>query len=105
MLIETNIDDMNPQFNELLLERLLEAGALDVWLTPIQMKKSRPATDVSVIAPQERSQASRTPDLQTSTLGVRISADRAGESGAPDRDRGHALGRCAGQAAGSGTAA
>ena len=52
--IETNIDDMNPEFYGPLLEHLLAAGALDVWMTPIQMKKERPGTLVSVLAPVER---------------------------------------------------
>jgi uncharacterized protein (DUF111 family) len=51
LLLETNIDDMNPQFFELLTERLFAAGALDVWLSNATMKKGRPATIVSVIAP------------------------------------------------------
>jgi len=75
VVIETNIDDMNPQFYELLMERLWEAGALDAWLTPIQMKKSRPATMVSVIAPRNRLQ--RIEDVlvaNTSTQGLRIHA-------------------------------
>ena len=50
-VLETNIDDMNPQLYEPLMEALFEAGALDVFLTPIIMKKSRPATVVSVIVP------------------------------------------------------
>ncbi len=73
LLIETNIDDMNPQFFELVSERLFAAGALDVWWTPIQMKKSRPATKVSVIAPSDRRQ--RIEDaliVNTSTQGVRV---------------------------------
>ncbi|GIK42007.1 MAG: UPF0272 protein [Chloroflexota bacterium] len=49
-VIEANIDDMNPQLFEYLLERLLEAGALDVSLIPIQMKKSRPGTLLHVLA-------------------------------------------------------
>ncbi len=74
LLIETNIDDMNPQFYELVSERLFAAGALDVWWTPIQMKKSRPATKVSVIAPSDRRQ--RIEDaliVNTTTQGVRVS--------------------------------
>lgn len=74
LLIETNIDDMNPQFFELVGERLFEAGALDVWWTPIQMKKARPATKVSVIASADRRQ--RIEDVlivNTSTQGVRVS--------------------------------
>jgi pyridinium-3,5-bisthiocarboxylic acid mononucleotide nickel chelatase len=51
LLIETNIDDMNPEFYGYLMERLLEDGALDVNWTPIQMKKNRPGIRVEVIAP------------------------------------------------------
>ena len=73
ILVETNLDDMNPQFHELLVERLFEAGALDVWLTPIQMKKSRPATTVSVIAPSgKRQQVEDALIFNSSTLGVRV---------------------------------
>jgi uncharacterized protein (TIGR00299 family) protein len=48
-LIETNIDDMNPQWYEHITARLFETGALDVFLTPIQMKRGRPATQLSVL--------------------------------------------------------
>lgn len=48
-LLETNIDDMNPQLYEPLMEALFQAGALEVFLTPVIMKKSRPATVVSVL--------------------------------------------------------
>ncbi len=41
-VIETNIDDMNPQLFGEVMERVLAAGALDVFLTPVQMKKNRP---------------------------------------------------------------
>ncbi len=54
VVIETNIDDMNPQFIEVLTERLFAAGALDAWTTAITMKKGRPATMVRVIAPEAR---------------------------------------------------
>ncbi len=74
ILVETNLDDMNPQFNELLMERLFAAGALDVWLTPIQMKKSRPATQISVIAPAGKQTLIEDALIfNSSTLGVRIS--------------------------------
>jgi len=72
VLLETNIDDQSPQVLGYAMERLLEEGARDVWFTPIQMKKNRPATMVSVLAP-----ASLVPNLtsfllkETSTLGVR----------------------------------
>ena len=49
-VIETNIDDMSPQVFEYLFERLFREGAFDVYVTPIQMKKSRPAFCLSVIA-------------------------------------------------------
>lgn len=72
LLIETNIDDMNPEFYEPLFERLFEAGALDVYLTPIIMKRGRPATKVSVIC-----EATLRRDIEhvlmehSTTLGVR----------------------------------
>ncbi|MGI5837992.1 MAG: nickel pincer cofactor biosynthesis protein LarC, partial [Chloroflexota bacterium] len=55
-LIEANLDDMTPEALGFAMERLFEAGALDVYFTPIQMKKNRPAVMLSVIAPlaQER---------------------------------------------------
>jgi uncharacterized protein (TIGR00299 family) protein len=49
-VLEANIDDMNPQFFEPLLDRLFEAGALDVSLAPLLMKKSRPGTLLTVLA-------------------------------------------------------
>ena len=72
-VIETNIDDLNPQFYDSVMERLFAAGALDVYLVPIQMKKNRPGTLLSVICPPQK-----TDDLvqivlsETSTLGVRV---------------------------------
>ncbi|MBA4422145.1 MAG: TIGR00299 family protein [Syntrophus sp. (in: bacteria)] len=73
-VIETNIDDLNPQFYETAMERLFAAGALDVFLSPIQMKKNRPGTLLSVICDpfQAESMAAIVLD-ETSTLGVRIS--------------------------------
>lgn len=80
-LLETNIDDMNPQFFELLTERLFSAGALDVWLSTATMKKGRPATIVSAIAPEARRDAiERTLILESTTIGIRatpISRTRA----------------------------
>jgi uncharacterized protein (TIGR00299 family) protein len=49
VIIECNIDDMNPEFYDALMERLFAAGAHDVFFTPIIMKKSRPALTVSVL--------------------------------------------------------
>ena len=51
LVLECNIDDMNPQFYASLVERLQAAGALDVYLSPVQMKKNRPGTLVTVLAP------------------------------------------------------
>jgi pyridinium-3,5-bisthiocarboxylic acid mononucleotide nickel chelatase len=71
--IEANIDDMNPQGYELLTERLFAAGALDVWLTPIMMKKGRPATTVSALAPAAKRDALEDAFfLNSTTLGVRV---------------------------------
>ncbi|MFP4016227.1 MAG: nickel pincer cofactor biosynthesis protein LarC [Halanaerobiales bacterium] len=48
-ILETNIDDMNPEYYQHIIEKLLSIGALDVYLTPIQMKKNRPAVKLSVL--------------------------------------------------------
>ena len=73
LLIETNIDDMNPELYGYAQERLFEAGAADVWLTPIQMKKNRPGTLLSVLCSVEREDAVVAVLLrETSTLGMRV---------------------------------
>jgi uncharacterized protein (TIGR00299 family) protein len=71
-VVETNIDDMNPQFYEYVMERLLEMEVQEVYLTPILMKKNRPATLLTVICPSERL-PSITEFLlkETTTLGLR----------------------------------
>jgi hypothetical protein len=72
LVLETNIDDMNPQFYEHVMDLLFAAGARDVFLTPIQMKKNRPATLLSVIAePRDREKLARIILLETSTIGIR----------------------------------
>jgi uncharacterized protein (TIGR00299 family) protein len=53
-VLEANIDDMNPQWFDHLIERLLEAGALDAYLSPIQMKKGRPGVKLGVIVQEEK---------------------------------------------------
>jgi pyridinium-3,5-bisthiocarboxylic acid mononucleotide nickel chelatase len=50
IVLEATIDDMNPQFFEPLMDRLFEAGALDVFFSPVSMKKSRPGTTLTVLA-------------------------------------------------------
>ncbi len=85
--IETNIDDMNPQVYGHVMARLFDAGALDVYTTPIVMKKNRPATKLSVIA--RKSDEDRLCDLllrETSTLGVRVTAFHRHEAAREFRD-------------------
>ena len=73
VLIETNIDDMTPEMLGYLQETLLTAGALDVWFTPIQMKKNRPAVALSVICRSDISDhLSKLILKNSSTLGVRF---------------------------------
>lgn len=71
-VIECNIDDMDSEFYEYVMERLFEAGALDVFLTNIVMKKSRPAVKLSVIA-ESKYVETLTGIIfsETSTIGVR----------------------------------
>ena len=72
-VMETNIDDMNPEIYAHIIELLFEAGALDVWLTPIVMKKSRPAATLSAICYQEHVHAlGRIILSQSTALGLRI---------------------------------
>lgn len=73
-LIEANLDDTTPEALGFAMERLFAAGALDVFFTPIQMKKNRPATMLSVIAPLDREgDLAAAVIRETTTLGVRIS--------------------------------
>jgi uncharacterized protein (TIGR00299 family) protein len=72
-LLETNLDDMSPELIGAAMERLFAAGALDVFFTPIHMKKNRPATMLSAIVPIEREAELAALILrETSTLGVRV---------------------------------
>ncbi|MEO5820178.1 MAG: nickel pincer cofactor biosynthesis protein LarC [Vicinamibacteraceae bacterium] len=71
-LLTFEIDDMNPQIYGILIDMLLQAGALDVYYTAVQMKKSRPGTLVTVMTPPERRAAlSAIVFRETTTLGVR----------------------------------
>jgi uncharacterized protein (TIGR00299 family) protein len=73
VLLETNIDDLSPQILGYVMDKAFLLGALDCWFTPIQMKKNRPATMVSVLC-----DLSKKDDItallysETSTLGVRL---------------------------------
>ncbi len=72
-VLETNIDDMNPQIYGYVMDKLLENGAMDVYYTPIMMKKNRPAVKTTVIATRDKIDAiARILFKETSTIGVRI---------------------------------
>src|SRR6266850_733778 len=72
--VETTIDDMSPQLYEPLMDRLFEAGALDVFLTPVIMKRSRPGTVLTALCPPDRvNDLSRVLFEESSTIGVRWS--------------------------------
>mgnify|MGYP000952679862 CR=1 FL=1 len=73
LLLETNIDDLNPQLYENLIDRLLGAGALEVYLTPVIMKKSRPGVVVTTLCPKGlQEKLLQILFTETTTLGVRI---------------------------------
>jgi uncharacterized protein (DUF111 family) len=72
MQVETTVDDMSPQLWEGAMERLFATGALDVHLTPVTMKKGRPGTLLTALAPVDRVDAlARVLFEETSTIGVR----------------------------------
>ena len=71
-VIEANFDDMNPQIYGYFLEKALAAGALDVYTTPVQMKKNRPGTLLTVLCkPQETNALMSLVFAETTTLGAR----------------------------------
>ncbi len=71
-VLETNIDDLNPEIYEYVMGKLFEAGALDVFLSPIQMKKNRPATLLRVLCrPDDVPTMTAILFAETTTLGVR----------------------------------
>jgi uncharacterized protein (TIGR00299 family) protein len=72
-LIETNIDDMNPQIYDYLIDRLFENGALDVNLIPTFMKKQRPSVILSILAPDNKvNDMAEIIFAETTTLGIRL---------------------------------
>lgn len=74
VILETNIDDMNPEFYDYVTESLFKGGALDVFLIPIQMKKSRPGILLGVLCEeQNKENLLRIIFSETTTLGVRVS--------------------------------
>jgi hypothetical protein len=72
-VIEANLDDASPEYLGFAMERLFEAGALDVFFTPIQMKKNRPGTLLGVIGrPEQVATLAELVLRETTTLGVRL---------------------------------
>lgn len=72
IVIEANIDDLNPQVFPYVMEKLLGIGAFDVWLTPIIMKKNRSATMLSIlVSPSLFEEAAEILFAETSTIGLR----------------------------------
>lgn len=72
LLLAANVDDLDPRLWPTVLTALLDAGASDAWLTPIVMKKGRPAHTLSVLVPEGSADALRRVMYeQTSTIGVR----------------------------------
>jgi hypothetical protein len=74
VVLEANLDDLSPQLYDGVMRALLAAGALDVWITPVQMKKNRPGCLLSALAPPElRDRLAGVLFAETTTLGLRYS--------------------------------
>jgi len=74
VVIECEIDDMNPQLFGVAMERLYAAGALEVFYVPVQMKKNRPGTLLTVVSsPEKRAALSEIIFRETTTIGIRYS--------------------------------
>lgn len=73
LMVECNIDDMNPELSEYISAKLFASGAKDVWFTPVIMKKGRPAFTISIICEEERiSDIREILFTESSTIGLRI---------------------------------
>lgn len=75
-VIETNIDDMNPQFYDYLMQKIMKIGAMDVFLSPVQMKKNRPGTLITVLCPIDKTET--VADFlmrESTTIGIRWRAE------------------------------
>lgn len=72
-IVETNIDDMNPEIYEYIMEKLFSAGALDVYYTPVQMKKNRPGIKLNVLLTADiLNEVLNILFTESSTLGIRV---------------------------------
>ena len=77
VVIETNIDDCNPEFYDHVMDRLFEAGARDVYLTPVHMKKNRPGVVLTVLSNQaDRERLANVILTETSAIGLRFHSAR-----------------------------
>jgi hypothetical protein len=77
VILEANLDDMNPQLFGYVQQKLLDAGALDAFAVPVQMKKGRPGIILTVIAaPADSEKLSRILLAETTTLGVRTRTEQ-----------------------------
>jgi hypothetical protein len=80
LLIETNLDDLSPELVPDAAERCFAAGALDVWVTPVQMKKGRPGVVLAALArPADERAVAETMLRETTALGVRVTPVRRWE--------------------------
>jgi uncharacterized protein (TIGR00299 family) protein len=76
-VLEANLDDLNPQVFGYVMDRLLEEGALDVFSVPVQMKKNRPGTLLTVLCkPEDAAKLTQIVFAETTTLGVRRRAEQ-----------------------------
>lgn len=76
-VLEANLDDLNPQVFGYVMERALAEGALDVFGTPVQMKKNRPGMLLTVLArPEDASRLTKLVFGETTTLGIRMRQER-----------------------------
>ena len=76
-VLEANMDDLSPQVFGYVMDRLLEEGALDCFAVPVQMKKNRPGTLLTVLCkPEDAGQLSQIVFAETTTLGVRQREER-----------------------------
>jgi uncharacterized protein (TIGR00299 family) protein len=74
IILKSNIDDSTPQIIGFVMERAFELGALDCWFTPIQMKKNRPAIQLSILCnAQHQAELMAMIYAETTTIGIRIS--------------------------------